>query len=192
MPSCVETRVTVYAQAELLSCPLLVSLHAFLALIDFLHHYESDTDRWAYSCVHMGHDADIPCLAIFNTMKYNLIKCQWASNLPNFTVTSSHRRKDLLQLWRDKNRTGVLIMESIKEKHIYTQILQQSRFCLASWLKILLVHLFFMCWLPPSTPLEIESSKGPMKMKGLQVRSSSWMAFQINAMILMILSFFDA
>lgn len=122
---------------------LYLSLFMPFSLFDFLDHYESDASEWAYNCVHMDHDADIPCLAIFNTMKYNLIKCQWASN---------HCRKDLLQLWRGKNRTGVLIMESIKEKHIYTQILQQSRFCLAPWLKILLVHLCdFSCVAIPSS-----------------------------------------
>ena len=154
---------------------LYLSLFMPFSLFDFLDHYESDASEWAYNCVHMDHDADIPCLAIFNTMKYNLtafmllfdhpsskcwphtgqtvgcpgkkkynlIKCPWASN---------HCRKDLLQLWRDKNRTGVLIMESIKEKHIYTQILQQSRFCLAPWLKILLVHLCdFSCVAIPSS-----------------------------------------
>ncbi|CAK9082809.1 unnamed protein product [Durusdinium trenchii] len=51
--------------------------------------------------------------------------------LASFIGTPTHcTRQDLLNLWLGKNRTGLSVMETVHEKNLYSQVLQQSRFCL--------------------------------------------------------------
>ena len=42
-------------------------------------------------------------------------------------------RRDLKHLWLGKNATGLHVMHSVRDKLVYSQILQESRFCLEPW-----------------------------------------------------------